>query len=465
MAYLARDLDTIVAPATAPGFGAIAVIRVSGSRGSDIVRKIAPFLPKSLESHRVYYGFLKDFTGLERIDEVLITFFAQGRSFTGEDTFEISCHGGPAVVNEILRLLVEGGCRMAEPGEFTYRAFNSGRIDLVQAESILQLVESESPQAVRNAMKHLKGDLSESLGRIENDLIGIQAHLEANIDFAQEDIVIAGSGELIERLQGVHLEVLGLLQSYRSGRLLREGFSIALLGVPNVGKSSLLNSLLRENRAIVTNVPGTTRDPVWGDLMLNGIKVRLIDTAGIREATDDVERIGIKRSMLEESQCDARVLVMDASSPDESLSCLKEMSATSPKRTLMVINKIDLVSDCRKDYFLKRASEALGMEPEVIEVSVSNQVGVDLVVDWIGSMVAPASEMSSVAVVSGRQFDRLKRIETSVKASLDLLRENMSEEFVAAELGQAVRGVHEVLGKVYDDEVMDRVFREFCLGK
>ena len=271
MSYLNRDDDTICAVSTARGTGGISVVRVSGSQSLEIVRKLCSFLPESCTSHKIYYGFLREYQGDSLVDEVLVSYFAKGRSFTGEQTLEISIHGGDFLSQKIVCELQKSGARAAERGEFTYRAFMNGRIDLPQAEGVLAMIESRSQQSATLALKQLKGELSTRFSRIEDQLVWILAHLEASIDFSSEDIQYTSREELIQHGQKLQAEVRQILSTYKYGRQIKEGVDIAIVGEPNVGKSSLLNTLLGDNRALVSSRPGTTRDYIEGQLCVDGV--------------------------------------------------------------------------------------------------------------------------------------------------------------------------------------------------
>ncbi len=302
--------STICALATAHGIGAISVIRLSGSRAIEIMRRLARFLPQNLESHKIYYGILKSED--RSLDEVLLSYFAEGRSFTGESTFEISCHGSAAIVNDILQELCQAGARMAKRGEFTFRAFMNGRLDLVQAESVLAMIESRSNRASQLALRQLQGEFSVRLKALAEDLTWVLANLEANIDYAAEDIVIAAGDALANRLQKIQVDVERLLSTYQQGRIVREGFQVALVGRPNAGKSSLLNRLAGEERAIVTEIAGTTRDFIETELAIDGYRITLVDTAGLRVTDDPVEKIGVSRTLEKMKSVDQVLYVADA---------------------------------------------------------------------------------------------------------------------------------------------------------
>ena len=442
MFNLERDNDTIVAVSTAPGLGGIAVLRVSGPRALEITKKCACFLPNSPESHRVYFGVFLDEAGGE-IDETLVTYFANGKSFTGEETLEISCHGSPVLTQRVMRSLCQSGARVADRGEFTYRAFMNGRIDLVQAESVLQLIEARTEEGAKLALRQLKGGLSEELRRIEDDLIWVQANLEANIDFAQEDLVVAEKAVMIERLDRVWKSVVSLLESYKSGKALLEGARIALVGAPNVGKSSLLNALVGEERAIVTEIPGTTRDMIEADCLHNGFRLIFIDTAGVRESTDAIEKIGIQRTKEALESMDFILLVSD--DPERRQDPLPEVDK------ILLINKADLWGGHGID--------------DGFAVSAKTGIGLVELKDYLAGRLQERLTENAAGAANARHFEILKRMAEGLRRGLGLLREDASPEFVAFELQEAILGVHELLGQRFDDQVMDRVFREFCLGK
>lgn len=470
MSLLGRDEDTICAVATPPGRGGISVIRVSGENSYALVRKLCSFLPEKPESHRVYYGWLND-SGKSAIDEVLVTFFKEGRSFTGEDTVEINTHGSPTITSLVLSELNHLGIRMAEPGEFTYRAFMSGRIDLVQAEGVLSVIESQSPRANRLALKQLQGHQSSELQTIEDELTWVLAHCEANIDFAAEDIETASSEVLKNRVLSSQKAIQKLISSYRLGKGIQEGLFISLFGYPNVGKSSLLNSFVGFDRAIVTDIPGTTRDVVEEDLWFQGFKLVFSDTAGVREAIDQVEKLGIQRSLDTIDQADKVLLVLDSADDfkfDQALVNLKGLS----DRLVILFNKSDLT--IYNDKNMKSAVSMIGQElfgsSEVeipyFEVSAINRSGIEKVLEFLVKEYSEISESQESAILSNaRHLELLKKASLGVEKSLELIAENQSPEFLAFELQTSLMAIQEILGKQFDDEVMDRVFKEFCLGK
>jgi tRNA modification GTPase len=458
MRILATDRDTICALATAHGIGAISVIRISGARAIEITRKIAAFLPSKPESHKIYYGFLEAVESKRPIDEVLVSYFQEGRSFTGEDCLEISCHGSALLVDEILRNLIVAGARAAERGEFTYRAFMHGRIDLVQAESVQSLIESRSQRAAQLALRQLQGDFSKQLKEILNQMTWVLAHLEANIDFASEDIEVAPGRVLAEKTESLLAQIRTILASYKQGLIIRNGYQVALAGAPNVGKSSLLNALAGEERAIVTPVAGTTRDFVEAQLAVEGLNLTVIDTAGLRLTKDPVESIGVERSLKKLQEVDLVVYVADAVTgitPSE-----HEFFTKIPwEKTVFLINKTDLNPSAAID------AELEGRVSAVHRVSATTGAGLAEFKTWLTARIRGEVSEDSTLLSNARHYQGLQQLAKSLETSLPLMVQEESPDLIALELQSGLRALHEILGLVFDDQVMDKVFAEFCLGK
>lgn len=468
------DNSTICALSTPPGVGGIAILRVSGPNAFRFTRKICAFLPEKPESHRVYFGTARELGGSGSIDEVLVTCFAQGRSFTGEETTEISCHGGVAITTQVLKELIASGCRAARPGEFTFRAFMNGRLDLVQAEGVLGLIESQSKSAARAALRQLKGRLSRELGKIEDGLVWILAQLEASIDFSTEGIEVVPSETVLKRTHEVIAACNRLLETYHQGRLLAEGLQIALVGRPNVGKSSLLNALVQEDRAIVTAVPGTTRDLVEGRMMLQGIPVTVLDTAGLRETEDEVERIGIEKTRRALERADLVFHVFEATRAlfDEEKADLAALASLPESegsdRHLIVINKVD--ADSAKVEVDARMKElaTVGISRQtanIFEVSARTRQGLAELEKFLEAKVRTDASESSAVITQARHFEGLQKIHSCLARALALITKDESAEFIAFELQDAIRTIHELLGKEFNEQVIDRIFKEFCIGK
>lgn len=464
MLIRAGDADTICALSTPPGVGGIAVVRVSGDGSLEICRKICSFLPEAPSSHRVFYGIAKTADLAGPIDEVLVTYFAEGRSFTGEETIEVSCHGGPVMTSSLLKELVLSGARVARPGEFTYRAFMNGRIDLVQAESVLSLIESRSKQSARVALRQLQGHLSSDFGGIEDDLVWILAHLEAGIDFSTEGIELVSQPALLERIDSVLDVVSRLIGSYSQGRLLREGLEIALAGRPNAGKSSLLNAFLGEERAIVTPHAGTTRDTIEGQITIGGFPVTFVDTAGLRETENEIEVIGIDRTFKAMKRADLVFMVLDTTAiEDDSMGALLD---GADQRTYFLLNKVDLdesETGLRK-LVLELEKRSLPRD-RIFPVSARTRSGLRELETRISTLSKTVGAESSNVVTQARHVELLEKIQSCVVAARGLVSDGASPEFIAFELQESVRAIHELLGKEFNEQVIDRIFKEFCLGK
>jgi tRNA modification GTPase len=471
-----RDSETICAVSTPHGVGGISVLRISGPQSLQISRTIAAFLPLKVESHKAYFGTLIAGDSHEEIDEVLATYFQKGHSFTGEEVLEISCHGNPQICQKIMNQLIAGGARAADRGEFTYRAFMNGRIDLVQAESVLALIESESDKATKLALRQLKGQLSHKLESIENDLTWLMAHMEAGIDFSTEGLELVSDDIVTTRLAQIELGLKSLVQSYRAGRILKDGIRVALAGRPNVGKSSLLNLLLEEERAIVTEVAGTTRDVISGDTQYAGLKFTFLDTAGIRNHTSDiVEQIGIQKSHEAHLEADVVAFVYDVSEGllSEDFEVLRQL----PQGNLFIIgNKLDKMGGPpNMGVLLKQLGAVEGLENltqleefakrSLFFVSALDQNARPLILNEMAARFSQTDMQDHVLLSNARHFENLSKALGNTLRSQQMLKEGMGSEFLAIELKEALIAVQETLGKRFDDQVMDRVFKEFCLGK
>ncbi|MBX3040315.1 MAG: tRNA uridine-5-carboxymethylaminomethyl(34) synthesis GTPase MnmE [Bdellovibrionaceae bacterium] len=469
-----RDRDTICAVSTPPGVGGISVLRLSGEKALEILRSIAPFVPENPESHRAYFGTLIDPSQREAVDEVLVTWFDHGKSFTGEKTAEISCHGNPLICGEILRHLVASGARPADRGEFTYRSFMNGKMDLVQAESVLSLIESRSASARRLALRQLKGDLSQKIEAIEDDMIWCLAHIEAGIDFATEGLKTVESDVLLSRLGTIEKSLDQLVRSFSAGRILKDGVRVVFAGRPNVGKSSLLNNFLEEDRAIVTDIPGTTRDVVEGETQHEGIRISFVDTAGLREADDQIERLGIARSRKAQDDADLIFFVFDASRGLEA-DDLEILRSLDRERTLVLGNKVDSAPkealDRSKDalqaetFFTEKDSSGTSSAQKVFFVSALDKVTRASVLDVLTQRLRSELNESASVLAGVRHFERLSAALEAVQRGTGILRTEAGAEFAAVDLKEALLAVQETIGKRFDDQIMDRVFKEFCIGK
>lgn len=473
---LEQDNDTIAAVSTAPGTGGIAVIRCSGPQSLSVVRRLAPFLPKAIETHRIYFGTLLTPGDLRPVDEVLISYFQEGKSFTGEEVVEISCHGSEYLAHQILNLVLGLGLRHAVRGEFTYRAFMNGRIDLLQAEATLSLIESNSKFSASAALRQLKGSASLELKRSLDLITDVGAHLEANIDYAQEDIVVASPERLVQRLNEAEGLIHGLLEYSDQSRILQEGFHIVLVGLPNVGKSSLLNCFLNEERAIVSPVAGTTRDYIDGHLKISGVEIKITDTAGLRSSSDVVESLGIERSRSVALSADLILFIIDEQNIQLSLNELSGLPVDLIEKTWIIRNKSDdgrVVESLER----QRIQDALSAQKHINSslqrlklehfflVSARTGEGVSKVLSKINDMMTSVIVEDSPMVIRARHQELMKKCLGFIDRAKTLILEGSSPEFSAFEIKEAVILLHELLGQRFDDQIMDRVFSDFCLGK
>jgi tRNA modification GTPase len=443
--------DTIVAIATPMGRGGLGIVRLSGSRSRNIAETILRF-PR--QPHwRSWSSELADLTDAEGqvIDQVIVSFFEKPRSYTAEDVVEISCHGAPVVLRVCLERAVVNGARIAEPGEFTLRAFMNGRIDLLQAEAVGDLIDATTLYQARVAAQQVEGSVSRRIQPAKEKLVELISLLEAGIDFAEDDISIAPAEEILRRLAGVQHAVVDLIASFAAGKLVYEGFSLAIAGRPNVGKSSLFNRLLEQDRAIVTEIPGTTRDTVSEATSIKGIPVKLVDTAGIREGKDLVERLGIERSYQAMADADLTLLVLDLSAElnDEDRLLLDKLQ---DRRPLVVGNKLDL---------------SWGFAGDLLPVSALTGEGIPALREAILHRLAPeglaAPESGSITNIRHERLLResLEALENARRA----VEFGIPHEMLLLDLYAALRPIDAITGATTADDILNRIFSTFCIGK
>lgn len=459
---------TICALATPPGHSAIAVVRLSGPDAKNILFKVCPSLKnRNIQSHQLK---LTDFLNADdsRLDQVVVSYFAKGKSYTGEESVEFNCHGSPFVVEKMIHRLLDSGAAMATPGEFTYRAFMNGKIDLVQAEGVLSVIESDSEQSLKMAHRQLGGKLSDVFRRIVSELTWCLAHIEASIDFSTEGLDVVDNKVLENKLIGLRQELSELIKSFNTGRALKEGIFVTLLGKPNSGKSSLLNNFLETDRAIVSPIAGTTRDVVDGETVHNGFLIRFSDTAGVRSTQDEIEKIGIQKSFKSARESDAILYIYDAAlglSADE-VTVLNQQNFKSP--IFLLANKNDLLKGSHKsssDFLGDKADLAKALFLKQLPVSALDESARAHVLDELTQLFNTKPSQENALISSSRQFELTSEADKQLHECISDFKNGLGAEFIAQRLKEALVSLQKVLGEHYDDQILDRVFKEFCLGK
>jgi tRNA modification GTPase len=455
--------DTIAAISTPAGEGGIAVIRVSGPDSIIATDRIFSFkgnLPDAA-SHTVHYGHIVQPSTGERIEEVLVTVMRSPRSFTTEDVVEISCHGGIISVKKVLNLILEQGVRLAEPGEFTKRAFLNGRIDLTQAEAVIDLIRAKSDRAFKIALKQVEGNLSKQVKELRYRLVELMAHIEVNIDYPEHDVEELTNAYIKDKCANAIDDLDRLLRSAEQGKILREGIVTAIVGRPNVGKSSLLNALAQDNKAIVTDIPGTTRDVIEEYVNLNGIPLKLLDTAGLRETEDIVERIGVERSRSALGDADLILLVINRNEPlhdDEK----QLMEQVRDKQSIVIVNKSDLPTAADLSYM-----EARFPPERVVLMSVKENEGLDRLGEAIGNLFFGGKlETNDITYVSNvRHIHLLSKAKRSLEEAQDAADQFVPIDMIQIDIRSAWENLGELVGDSVGESLIDQIFSQFCLGK
>jgi tRNA modification GTPase len=443
--------DTIAAISTPPGRGGIGVIRISGPQALSVTQSVLR-IRTALEPRRATLAQLLD-NDSQLIDEVVVTLFAAPHSYTAEDVIEISCHGAPVILRHCLDRVVRAGARLAEPGEFTLRAFLNGRIDLPQAEGVRDLIEATTLYQARIAAQQTQGSVSRRLAPVKAQLLDLIALLEAGIDFAEDDISVAPAAELLRRLDPVIEQTSALASSFAWGKLVRSGFSLAIVGPPNAGKSSLFNRLLEQDRAIVTSIPGTTRDVISESTELAGIPLRLVDTAGIRDAPELIERLGVERSYEAMSDADLTLVVIDGTAPATPETDSLIARAAEQGRYLLVANKSDLPGFDTSD--------------RTCSVSALTGEGIDVLRDRILDSLAPrgALEMQGGFITSLRQENLLVEAVAMLEKARHAVNLLFPHELLLLDLYCALYPLDAITGSTTADDILNRIFTTFCIGK
>lgn len=462
--------DTIIALATPQGEGAIAVIRISGTEAIEITDRF--FFGKNLtkvKSHTIHYGKFKDEND-NMIDECLVSVFRNPRSYTKEDNIEISCHGSSYIINTLLQLFLRNGIRMAQPGEFTMRAFLNGQMDLTQAEAVADLIASESEAGHQLALRQMRGGFSKTIEQLRQELIDFAALIELELDFGEEDVEFADKEKLDQLIIKIQDVIKNLLQSFQLGNVIKTGVSTVIAGRPNAGKSTLLNALLNEERAIVSEIEGTTRDTIEEQLNIQGIPFRLIDTAGIRQAQDQIEKIGVERTIEKIGQSKIVIYLFDVTTIkpqdlwDDVEKFLDNSAAlTDGSKKLFVANKMDLYPYIEPESFYK---EGLIDASNLVTASAKNKMNIEYIREKLYDLVIGDESFSDKTIVNNsRHYEALKKSDVALQAVRDGLHAGITGDFLAIDIRTALHHLGEITGQIYTDDLLDSIFSNFCIGK
>ncbi|MBA0883430.1 tRNA uridine-5-carboxymethylaminomethyl(34) synthesis GTPase MnmE [Flavobacterium undicola] len=463
--------DSIVALATASGAGAIAIIRISGQDAISIANAVFKSIKnKDLtqqKTHTLHLGHIVD--GAKTLDQVLVSIFKGPNSYTGENTVEISCHGSTYIQQQIIQLLLRNGCRMADAGEFTLRAFLNGKLDLSQAEAVADLIASDNEASHQIAMQQMRGGFSNEIAKLREELLNFASLIELELDFAEEDVEFADRSQFNELLNRIEFVLKRLIDSFAVGNVIKNGIPVAIVGEPNVGKSTLLNALLNEERAIVSDIAGTTRDTIEDELVIGGIGFRFIDTAGIRETQDYVESIGIKKTFEKIEQAQVVLLLVDSSQltaeslPNVKIEIEKIKNQFPLKPLLIIANKSDLLSN---EVLTFIESELKTENSKLIAISAKNKVGIDDLKNELLSFVNTGALRNNETIITNtRHYDSLLKALNEIQKVKYGLETNLSSDLIALDIKEALYQFGTITGQVTNDELLGNIFANFCIGK
>ena len=456
-------MSTIVSISTAPGVGGIGIIRMSGENTFNVLDKIfAPKNPEKIESIQGYtikYGHIID--GEKIIDEVLVSYFKAPKSYTTENMCEINSHGGIVVMRKILDICLKNGADLAEPGEFTKRAFLGGRIDLSQAESIIDIINAKSDREAKEGIKQLEGFLSERINEIKNDLLEIMTNIEVSIDYPEYDTPYITNNDILKTIENIRNKLDSLKKSFDNGKIIKQGIKTVIIGKPNAGKSSLLNAILKEDRAIVTEIEGTTRDTIEEFVNINGIPLNLIDTAGIREAKDEVEKIGIEKSKKLANDADLIIAIFD-SSKELSKEDLDILNIAKNKKTIIILNKIDL-----KQIITHEDPKLESFKENIINMSTKNKIGLEELFKKITALfnLSEINLDNDIVITNERHKNLISKAIENLNKAEEILKQGMPVDIIAISLKDVLSNLGAITGEEAGEEIINEIFARFCLGK
>ena len=456
-------MSTIVSISTAPGIGGIGIIRMSGEKTFEILGKIFKAkIPKKIEEidgYTMKYGHIVEDD--EIIDEVLVSFFKSPKSYTTEDMCEINSHGGNVVVKRILELCLKYGANLAEPGGFTKRAFLNGRIDLTQAESVVDIINAKSDKEARSGIKQLEGYLSKEIKNIKKEILDVLVNIEVTIDYPEYDTPEVQEKEIAQMLESVGKKLKKLEKSFDNGKIIKDGIKTAIIGKPNAGKSSLLNAILKEDRAIVTDIAGTTRDTIEEYVTVNGVPLKLVDTAGIRKASDEVEKIGVAKSLKQAEESDLIIAIFDSSMQltEEDIEIL---DLIKNKKSIILLNKSDLNSKISED-----DERFTSITPNIIKISALNKTGIDLLYQKIADMfnLNEINLENEILITNIRHKNIISKAIENVRKAIEALNMNMPIDIITIYIKDILEDLGEITGEVVTEDIINEIFSKFCLGK
>ena len=456
-------MSTIASISTAPGIGGIGIVRISGENTFKIIEKI--FIPKTQSSIDEIKGYTLKYGNIIEngniIDEVLVSYFKAPKSYTTENMCEINSHGGNIIVKKILELCLKNGADLAEPGEFTKRAFLNGRIDLAQAESVIDVINAKSDREVQSGIKQLEGYLSKEIKSIKKEILDVLVNAEVSIDYPEYDIPEVQEKEIREMIENVKSKLEKLEKSFDNGKIIKDGIKTAIIGKPNSGKSSLLNAILKEERAIVTDIAGTTRDTIEEFVNINGIPLKLVDTAGIRETSDEVEKIGVKKSIKQAEEADLIIAIFDASKEltQEDLEILKLIKE---KESIILLNKVDLKTIItEKDERLKNSSA------NILKISALNKIGIEDLYNKISEMfnLNKINFDNEILITNIRHKNIISKALENIRKVEESLNNNMPIDIITIYIKEILENLSEITGEAVTEDVINEIFSKFCLGK